>query len=150
MPHTCPLQHCFLFWPARKDAFGGPYLKRAGCLHRGPVREVNLLRAASPPGMRGDGVLYPTLPSHPVHRCVLCWPAGEYALVGPALSALDADIAFTQAQPTMKARDPRAAAQMHAAAQEARSMLGGRPCYGSLLPGRRGLRRSSACSQTCC
>lgn len=89
-------------------------------------------------------------PSQPVHRCVLCWPAGEYALVGPALSALDADIAFTQAQPTMKARDPRAAAQMHAAAQEARSMLGGRPCYGSLLPGRRGLRRSSACSQTCC
>ena len=86
-------------------------------------------------------------PVQPGHRRVLCWPAGEYALVGPALSALDADIAFTQAQPTMKAKDPRAAAQMHAAAQEARSMLGGRLCHGNLLPWTQGVCRPSACSQ---
>lgn len=44
-------------------------------------------------------------------------------MVGPPLSCLDADLAF-QGGPTAHAKDARQAAQMNAAAQEARSLLG--------------------------
>ena len=49
--------------------------------------------------------------------------AGEIAVVGPPLSCLDADLSF-QGSTTAGAKDARQAAQMNAAAQEARSLLG--------------------------
>ena len=45
--------------------------------------------------------------------------------IGPALSALDADVSY-QAGPVQKAKDYKRAAQHSAAAQEARGMLGER------------------------
>ena len=52
--------------------------------------------------------------------------AGEMAMVGPPLSAMDAELGFQMqnAQPSMKAKDAQAAARLHASSQEARSMLG--------------------------
>lgn len=52
--------------------------------------------------------------------------SGEIAVVGPPLSCLDADLAF-QASGPAASRDARQAAQMNAAAQEARGLLGMRP-----------------------
>jgi hypothetical protein len=43
--------------------------------------------------------------------------------IGPALSALDADVSY-QAGPVQRAKDYKKAAQHSAAAQEARGMLG--------------------------
>lgn len=47
-------------------------------------------------------------------------------MVGPPLSAMDADLGFQPAdtQPGVKAKDAQRSARQHAAAQEARSMLG--------------------------
>ena len=50
--------------------------------------------------------------------------AGDIAVVGPALSALDADLAFQDRQTATKAKDARKNAAHFAAAQEARNMLG--------------------------
>ena len=49
--------------------------------------------------------------------------SGEIVVVGPPLSCLDADLAF-QASSSAPGKDARQAAQMNAAAQEARSLLG--------------------------
>ena len=49
---------------------------------------------------------------------------GEITIVGPALSSLDADLAFRQ-EAVARSKDARKQAQMNAAAQEARGMLGG-------------------------
>lgn len=51
---------------------------------------------------------------------------GEITIVGPALSSLDADLAFKQ-EAVARSKDVRKQAQMNAAAQEARGMLGGSP-----------------------
>ena len=51
---------------------------------------------------------------------------GEITIVGPALSSLDADLAFKQEAVT-RSKDARKQAQMNAAAQEARGMLGACP-----------------------
>lgn len=45
-------------------------------------------------------------------------------MVGPALSSLDADLAFQDPQDATKAKDARKNAAHFAAAQEARNMLG--------------------------
>ena len=50
--------------------------------------------------------------------------AGDIAVVGPALSALDADLAFQDPRTATKAKDARKNAAHFAAAQEARNMLG--------------------------
>ncbi|KAK9816598.1 hypothetical protein WJX72_002556 [[Myrmecia] bisecta] len=49
---------------------------------------------------------------------------GEIALVGPALSAMDAELASNNSSQPVKPKDAVKAAQQHAAAQEARNMLG--------------------------
>ena len=49
--------------------------------------------------------------------------AGEITIVGPPLSSLDAELAFKQ-DAGNRAKDARKQAQMSAAAQEARGMLG--------------------------
>lgn len=46
--------------------------------------------------------------------------------MGPALSSLDADLAF-KPEAVARTKDARRQAQMNAAAQEARGMLGGSP-----------------------
>ena len=53
--------------------------------------------------------------------CNFC--AGEITVVGPPLSSLDAELAFQQDAVT-RSKDARKQAQMSAAAQEARGMLG--------------------------
>ena len=55
--------------------------------------------------------------------------------IGPALSALDADVSY-QAGPVQRAKDYKKAAQHSAAAQEARGMLG-KPvsCHGGQTRG---------------
>ena len=53
----------------------------------------------------------------------MCVTSGEITIVGPALSSLDADLAFKQ-EAVAGSKDPRKQAQMNAAAQEARGMLG--------------------------
>lgn len=58
----------------------------------------------------------------------MCVMIGEITIVGPALSSLDADLAFKQEAVT-RSKDARKQAQMNAAAQEARGMLGGCPCH---------------------
>ena len=47
-------------------------------------------------------------------------------MVGPPLSAIDADLGFqmSDAQPSMKVKDAQKSARQHASSQEARSMLG--------------------------
>lgn len=59
----------------------------------------------------------------PQAGCVL-GVVGEITIVGPALSSLDADLAFKQ-EGVAGSKDARRQAQMSAAAQEARGMLGG-------------------------
>ena len=49
---------------------------------------------------------------------------GEITIVGPALSSLDAELAFKQ-EVGARSKDARKQAQANAAAQEARGMLGG-------------------------
>ena len=49
--------------------------------------------------------------------------AGEITIVGPPLSSLDAELAFKQ-DTGSRSKDARKQAQMNAAAQEARGMLG--------------------------
>lgn len=51
-----------------------------------------------------------------------CAVSGQIAVVGPPLSCLDADLAFQSTGAASK--DARQAAQMNAAAQEARNLLG--------------------------
>jgi hypothetical protein len=48
---------------------------------------------------------------------------GEITIVGPPLSSLDAELAFQQ-EAGPRSKDARKQAQMTAAAQEARGMLG--------------------------
>ena len=50
--------------------------------------------------------------------------AGEIAIVGPALSALDAQLAFQDPRTTVNPKEAKRNAAHYAAAQEARSMLG--------------------------
>ena len=50
--------------------------------------------------------------------------AGEISIVGPALSSLDADLAFQEPQNVSATKDARRNAAHFAAAQEARNMLG--------------------------
>ena len=54
----------------------------------------------------------------------MCGCVGEITIVGPALSSLDADLGFKQ-EGVPGSKDARRQAQMSAAAQEARGMLGG-------------------------
>ena len=56
--------------------------------------------------------------------CCVLSDAGNIGIVGPALTALDADVAF-QGGIAARAKDAVKAAQQTAAAQEARTMLGG-------------------------
>ena len=59
-------------------------------------------------------------------------------MVGPPLSALDADLGFQMSNvaPSMKPKDAQRAARQHAASQEARGLLGGalRSCWHFCMP----------------
>jgi len=53
--------------------------------------------------------------------------AGDVAIVGPALSALDAQLAFQDPRNAVNPKEAKRNAAHYAAAQEARSMLGQLP-----------------------
>ncbi len=57
-----------------------------------------------------------------VYKYLTCF-TGEITIVGPPLSSLDAELAFQQ-EAVARSKDARKQAQMNAAAQEARGMLG--------------------------
>lgn len=50
--------------------------------------------------------------------------AGDIAVIGPALSSLDAQLSYQDPRNATKAKEARSNASHYAAAQEARNMLG--------------------------